>query len=249
MLVYDMHCHLYEYGYEEVSRILEKDRELRVVAVSDDLDSLMRTLELSQIYPDRVVPCAGFHPWNLRRGGGLLEVDEVLRIAYRVGISCLGEVGIDARFVPSYTMQIQREVFLRFLNLARETSSFLVLHTPDAWREVLELLEDFEIDRALFHWYTGPLDLAQLIALRGYKVSINPAIRIQEKHAQIAKSVPLSSIVFESDAPYEYRGLKLSPLMVRDTVKLVAEIRGLSVADLLEVARGNSEKLLGRSLA
>ncbi|MEM0340625.1 MAG: TatD family hydrolase [Acidilobaceae archaeon] len=248
MIVYDIHCHLYEYNDEEIARLFEEDKNLRVVAVSDDRESLIRTVALGQAYPDRVIPCAGFHPWNLKRERGSTEAEEILRLAYRLDISCLGEIGLDAKFLSDHTLQIQKEILAKFLLLAREVPVFLVLHSPDAWKEVFLMLVEHDIDKAVFHWYTGSINLAQLIATRGYKISINPAVRVQEKHAQVAKSVPLDSIVLESDAPYDYKGLKLSPLMIRETLKFLAEVRRRSVEELLEIVRENSEKLIGRAL-
>lgn len=69
MRVYDMHVHLHEFSLGEVEEILEADKSLVVVAVSDDLESAWRTLDLWHAFGRRVVPCMGFHPWNVGRVG------------------------------------------------------------------------------------------------------------------------------------------------------------------------------------
>ncbi len=243
--LFDMHSHLYEHSDSEISRILELDPELVIVAVSDDPDSIHRTLELASTYKGRIVPCGGYHPWNLKEGGSIDSAREAARQVARTGLACIGEVGLDKKFLPLDTWNIQLEVFKIFTRLAREMDAFLNIHAPGAWRETLDIIVAEEVPRAMFHWYTGPLDLIDEIRSHGYYVSINPAIRIQEKHKRVAASAPLDSIVFESDSPYNYRGLRLSPLMIRDSMEIVAELKGISVEEVRLAAYKNSLDLIG----
>ena len=242
MLVYDMHSHLYEYGVRGVEEVLSRDKSLVVVAVSDDPESVMATFELAGVF-DRVVPCAGFHPWNLAEGG-LEAARESLRLAYRLDAPCIGEVGLDRRFVDEYTWGLQLSIFREFLGLAREMGVMLNIHSPDAWNVVAGMLMQEGPVKAMLHWYTGPLPLVWSLGEAGVKVSINAALRVQKKSMRVAVEAPLDHVVFESDGPYEYRGLKLSPVMVRESIRMVADARGLSFEEVAEAARLNSERLL-----
>lgn len=241
--VIDMHAHLYEFEEAEVARMLEEDRDMAIVAVSDDLESLERTITLHEIFGNRVVPCAGFHPWSIGERS-LTEVDEILRAASRHGVRCIGEVGLDKRFVDHTRWNVQVLVFSKFLKTARELDAMVNIHSVDAWRRALSMLVEAGITRAMFHWYTGPADLLPVMREHGYMVSINPAVKIQEKHMRIALTADEGQIVFESDGPYNYRGLRLTPLMVRETIKLVAEKRGEDPRTLAERALNNSRRLL-----
>ncbi|GBF09321.1 putative deoxyribonuclease [Aeropyrum pernix] len=242
--VYDMHVHLHEYSDREVEEILDADRSLVVVAVSDDLESAWRTLDLWHTFGGRVVPCLGFHPWNVREGR-VWEAWEVLRLAYRYGVPCLGEAGLDRRFVDEYTWRVQNEVFDAFVQLAEDMGVMLNIHAPDAWRHVAHRIGWTSRARFMYHWYTGPATLPRALPEGRVWFSINSAIRVQEKSVRVAREIPLRSLVVESDGPYNYRGLRLSPLMVRETVKLVAEARGEDPGRLMEAISLNSERLLG----
>ena len=243
MVIYDMHSHLYEFSDDEVSSILDKDKDLMIVAVSDDLSSLYRNLRLYDVYPDRIIPCAGFHPWAIG-DEPLLEAEEIARRAVRLGLQCIGEVGLDKKFVEPSTWRIQEYIFSLFIDTALELNAFINIHAPGAWRDVLRILVDSGVEKAMFHWYTGPLDMIDILGNYNYKVSINPAIRVQAKHRRVALSTAPEYMVFESDGPYNYRGLRLNPLMVRDTVRFVAELKGVSLGELLSSARLNSEFLI-----
>jgi len=241
-MIYDMHCHLYEFSNEEIENILEKEKDLRIVAVSDDLTSLKRTIELQELYPERVVACAGFHPWKIGKVS-LAELDDILRIIYRRDILCIGEVGLDKKFVPE-TIDLQYKVFRRFLEVAQDLETMLNIHSPNAWKDVLSLLKEFEIKKAMFHWYTGPLNLIETIGGMNYKISINAAVLIQKKHQEVVKKAPLEYIVLESDGPYEYKGLRLTPLIIKRTAEEIAKIKSINVDEVLKFALDNSLKLL-----
>ncbi len=241
--IYDMHCHAYEFDSDEIIEILEKTPSLKIVAVSDDLESFHKTLELHDIFPEKIIPCAGFHPWNVGKLS-LHEVEEVIRHAYKYGIHCIGEVGLDKKFVDLNTWPTQQAVFTRFLQVAKELDAYVTVHSPYAWREALTLMVELGVEKAMFHWYTGPLNLIDEIASSGYYISINPALKIQSKHRRVAEYTPLEHMVFESDGPYNYRGLRLSPIMIHETIEEIASLKKVSVDTVLSYASLNSERLL-----
>ncbi len=214
-----------------------------LVAVSEDIYSLRETLELANTM-ENVIPCAGYHPWNFRGNGSLSEAFEVARLAYHLDIHCIGEIGLDRKFVPKTTWNNQLKVIKIFLQLAREINAYITLHAPNAWKDVLRLLIDYDIEKAMFHWYTGPVDLANLIINHGYYISINPAVKIQEKHRKIARETPLNRIILESDGPYNYKGLKLDPQMIPNTIDILSKIKNLPQEEIIGEIKRNSERLL-----
>ncbi len=238
----DAHCHAHEMPPEELEAYSEVFEI--IVAVSDDLESSMRTLDLAERYKF-LHPCVGIHPWTV---GEARDLEEQLRglekLVAKGGVTCLGEIGLDKAFVPQ-TLDRQLEVFRRLLDLARDYDLAVNLHAAKAWRLVLAEVVARGVRRALFHWFTGPLDVLREVVARGYLVSINPTVKISSKHMAVAKAAPLHAMVFESDGPYEYRGLSLRPSLVPETVQLVAEERGVAVEELVEASRENLMRFLG----
>ncbi|MDM7274775.1 MAG: TatD family hydrolase, partial [Thermoprotei archaeon] len=134
MSLFDMHCHAYELG--DLEATFEADKDLVIVAVSDDLESFLKVLELERSYAGRVYACAGFHPWSIREGA-LHQVDTIVRLASREGLRCVGEVGLDRRFLGLETWSLQVRIFREFLKLAADIDAFVNIHAPDAWSEAL----------------------------------------------------------------------------------------------------------------
>ena len=235
--MFDNHVHCHEFPWEELEGYV---KEWTLACVSDDLQSSRKTLEL-----EGVIKCLGIHPWQVEKAEpGDLEA--VLRLIERSEAPCIGEVGLDRRFVP-HSFDKQREYFRAFLKLARELDLVVNVHAPDAWTDAVEELRRADVDRALIHWYTGPLDLLETIRDLGYYISINPAVTIQKKHQEAAKAADRRIVLVESDGPYEYRGMRLTPPAILKTVEKLAELWDAAEDHVREVVETNAKRLWRRS--
>ncbi len=241
-MLIDVHCHLHEYSDEEVSEILSLFKGV-IVSVGDDEESSRRNLDLASRYPGRVIPCLGLHPWEVKGRDSVEEARRIAELIVEQGVPCIGEVGLDKKFCPQ-TIDVQREVFNVFLEAAAETGAMLNIHSPKAWREVLDAALRAGVKRLNFHWYTGPVELLEEIEAQGYTVSVNPALRIQAKHRLVVEHAPLEMILTESDAPYKYRGMRLTPLMIPMVIREIAAIKGVSPDVVERVVARNASRLL-----
>jgi len=237
----DAHCHLHEYSDEKIASLHHLG--ILIVAVSDDYPSSLRTLEISRKF-DFVIPALGLHPWEVE-AASIEDAKKIVELikSNRDHVKIVGEVGLDTKFRP-HTIMFQEQVFFEFLEISRELQLCMNIHSVNTWHRVLELLYRSDIPCAVFHWYTGPIDLIKKIYECGYFISINPAIKIQEKHRRIVEAAPLDIILLESDAPYKYRGLELEPRMIFDTINIIAEIKGLKREEVLEQLIKNSKRFL-----
>ncbi|MEM4724800.1 MAG: TatD family hydrolase, partial [Candidatus Hadarchaeum sp.] len=158
MKLIDCHAHL-----EEVPNL---DQELKsakekgvaaIIAVGSDLYSNISVQQISEHYPNYVYPALGLHPWNLDR------IDETIQIIEKNIERCvaLGEVGLDFKYQTPKELQVK--AFARILELAERYDKPVIIHSRWAWREAFEMVKKAEIRRAVFHWYSGPLDVLQEI--------------------------------------------------------------------------------------
>lgn len=232
----DSHLHLHEYGARWIKYCGE---DLVVLAVSDDYLSSLKTLEMSDNCRT-VVPAIGIHPWAVKGGEQIEPFEELVRVRR----PCfLGEVGLDKRFVP-HTIEFQVKVFERFVELAEAYGLGLSVHAAGAWEEVLRVLKRRSVKVAIFHWYTGPTHLLEEIVSLGYYVGLNPAVRFQQKHAEVIKWAPLEALLTESDGPYNYRGLALGPELLEEVVSAVAQIKNVEAEEVKKVVWNNFVRAL-----
>ena len=236
-MLIDAHSHAYDLPRKE----LEKYRSMRIVSVSEDLESSLKTLSIAEEFPN-IIPFVGVHPWRLGEVSGS-EIEEVLRLVEkRDDVRGVGEVGLDREIGESY--ERQKEVFRKFCSLASEYDLPVNVHARAAWRDALELLEKFEVEKAVIHWYTGPIELLEEIAQDGYMITINPAVKIQEKHRRVLEEAELNLILTESDSPYRYRGLDLKPELIGDLLRFISEVKKIDEEALESVIASNFRRLI-----
>jgi len=235
--IIDGHIHLHEYKHDEIREICRR-KDLLLLAVSDDLNSSRKTLELGQECPN-VFAAVGLHPWEV---GDVENVNPILskftNMVKDPLTRAVGEVGLDKKFVPQ-TYEKQVLVFRFFASLAAETGKPLSIHAAGAWREVLEVLDELGVRKAVIHWFTGPLDLLEEIASHGYYIGVNAALKIQRKMREVVKAAPLEIMITESDGPYNYRGLRLGPHMIPEVIKFIAEAKGVDEVEVRRVIHRN----------
>jgi len=235
----DAHCHLAEFKEEDVKVFTANTI---IVAVSEDLESSLKTLRLSN---ERILPCIGIHPWNVKERC-LDLVAELEKLVAKSNVTCMGEVGLDKKFTRD-TWDAQVKVFRALLKIAKEYDLLLNLHAAGAWRDVLEQLLLTRIERAVFHWYTGPLDLLDKILENNYMITLNPSIVIQKKQENVVRKVDLGYVLSESDGPYKYRGLYLSPSVIPKLVSHIARIKEMNEEEVKKIIFNNFKKYFKNS--
>lgn len=211
-----------------------------VIAVSDNYSSSMRTLAIAREH-EWVIPAVGLHPWAVH----IDSIDEAKRIAELAlggSVKVLGEVGLDKKF-KSDSFAYQLQVFELFIDVAKEAKAVLNVHAAGAWKEAIDLLAKGDIPTAIIHWYTGPIDLLKELRDRGFYITVNPAVALQQKHREVVSLAPLDIILIESDAPYNYRGLLLHPRKIFDVINYIADLKNMSIEEVYSVISHNYEVL------
>jgi TatD DNase family protein len=236
----DSHCHLYKFNEIEIKRII-RNKDIIILSVSEDLESSLKNLVLSQLN-ENVIPAIGIHPWNIEKvnENTFKIVEDIIKDNK---IKILGEIGLDKKFKPE-TFEKQKEIFEKFLNLAKEYDLNLNLHTPDASNEVFDLLIKYDIKKAYFHWYSGDEKLLEEIINKGYFIGINVATIINEKYKKYIEITNIKNIITESDGPYNYKGIILHPDMLKDLYKLISNIRKINLEELSNIIQNNFARFI-----
>jgi TatD DNase family protein len=242
--VIDVHAHLNE--VPEVREALETAREngvKAVVGVGMDTKSNKHILELAQMFPGFVFPAIGIHPWNIN--SETLESDLTFVSDHLSECVAVGEIGLDYKIkVPK---AVQKYVFQKLLSLAHLYHKPVITHSRLSHQRTLEMVAEAGVEGAIFHWYSGPLELVDKIALYGYLISATPALAYSHPHQEAIKRIPLDNLVLETDCPVEYGPLKSRPEHTRVTLELVARLKGEDFGTIARMTTHNAEKIFGIS--
>ena len=251
MTIIDTHAHLDQVA--DIAGVLNEAWIAGVesiLAVGEDLLSNKRNLEISRIFSQpRVFVGLGLHPGKIETS----PIDECLDFMteHIDEAKAVGETGLDYWY-PSVRKdetkkEEQRSVFLRQLTLARDHHLPAVIHSRGAWRDCLEMAKSQRITKAVFHWYSGPLDVLQDILAAGYFVSASPSLAYSPQAKAAMVHAPIERTLIETDCPVFYRfpdGNKWAarPRDVWKTLQFYAELKNIPADDAVEVLNDNARK-------
>ena len=101
------------------------------------------------------------------------------------------------------------------------------------------------IPKAVFHWYSGPMEVLDKILDDGYFISATPALAYSDKHREAMIRAPLSNILIETDAPVEFNGKASEPATLVETLHELARLKKLPVSEVAHITTKNSRKFYG----
>lgn len=116
--------------------------------------------------------------------------------------SYIGEIGLDFSKEGIATKDEQVEVLRDLLSTIRGNKKIVSVHSRRAEKELLVLLNEYEINNVIFHWYSGSVDLIPDILDRGYYFSVNEAMCRSKNGRSVIERIPRERILTETDAPY-----------------------------------------------
>ncbi|MCF1494600.1 YchF/TatD family DNA exonuclease [Agrobacterium vitis] len=256
-MLIDSHCHLDFADFEEERDALVKRAHdagvKQMVTISTRVAKLPALLALTERYPS-VFCSVGTHPNNANEE---LEIaaDDLVRLAEtHEKIVAIGECGLDY-FYDTQTPEDQKTGFLRHIEASRRTQLPLVIHSRSADDDMAQILRD-ETAKGVFpfilHCFSAGEALAKTgVELGGY-ISFSGILTFPKSQElrDIAKEIPLDRLLVETDAPYlapkRWRGKRNEPSYVVNTAEVLAEVKGVSYADIAAITTDNALRLFSK---
>lgn len=254
----DIHSHLnlpqFDADREEVIQKL-KDEDVSTITVGDNYKTSLFAVELAQKH-DNLYACIGLHPSEV-----LVEefnYEEMLTLAKNKRVVSIGECGLDYFRGDDDAFKIkQKEIFHSHVKLALEVGKPLMIHarpskgTMDAYTDVLDILEIYKNDdsnlKVNFHFFSGDLNIAKRILSLGFTMSFDGPITFSNDYDEVIKMIPVDSIMAETDSPFAsplpYRGKRAEPYMVKEVIKKIAFLKGLSFDETLNNINNNIKRI------
>lgn len=196
-MMLDAHCHLDRYDDPKMTASEAAAYGVLTIAMTNLPSHFQVDLPHVRRLP-RVRLALGLHPLAARchvREYSLFR--ELLHTT-----SYVGEVGLDFSKEGFETREDQLRSFRLVAESISSEPKFLSLHSRRAESVVLDILSEYGIHAAVFHWYGGPLALLEEALSRGHFFSVNPAMVLSAKGKHIIERIPINRLLTESDGPY-----------------------------------------------
>jgi TatD DNase family protein len=256
-MLIDHHCHLDFPAFAADLDVIVGRARIAGVAMFVSISTRIRRFDglraIAERYP-QVFCSIGTHPHYAHEELDV-PVDEIVRLAQHPKVVAIGEAGLDY-FYDNSPREAQVKGLHNHIAASQATGLPLVIHARDADTDVAAILEEEMAKRpfpAVLHCFTGGAELARRALEIGVYVSFSGILTFKKSEAlrEIASSVPLDRLLVETDAPYlapgKFRGKRNEPAYVVETARELANLKGVSEAELARATTENFFRLYAKT--
>ena len=252
MLV-DTHAHLTDKAFfddsKEVILNAQQSGVAKIITSGYNLKSSIEALEFAKEH-DGVYASIGVYPENAEEYNQETE-DKLAEMSKDEKVVAIGEIGLQyTEGMPD--KEIQKEVFVRQLQLANKLRLPIVIHCREAFGDMMQLLKenhDLLENSGTFHCFSGSLEIANEAIKLGLYISVGGvstfknATRLQEA----IKEIPIDKIILETDCPYlsphPYRSKRNEPQRIATIAENLAMLKGLDKSEVERITSENVRRL------
>jgi TatD DNase family protein len=248
----DTHCHLDHHRDRTASEQVSRAREAGValmVTVGTDMASSTQAVATARRFDD-VYAAVGVHPNDAMEATPQV-LDVIEQLARDEQTVAVGETGLD--YYRDHTTPAEQEASFRaHIEIAKRCDRALVIHCRDAWADCLDILEDQgPPDRVVMHCFSGDVEVVRRCAEAGWYLSYAGNVTFNNAGGlrASAAATPLDLLLTETDSPFltphPHRGKPNASYLIPHTVRAMAEIKGVDVAELCTAIAANGERVFG----
>ncbi len=243
----DVHCHIDIYSDAKIKSLIEKARESNVnlmINNSIDIKTARRSLELSSKYPE-VKPALGIYPIEaLKLSDDEIEFELEFIRKNKSKIVAIGEVGMDFK-MDDENHNRQGLIFEKFINLSKELNIPIIVHSRQAEKEAIEILEKLKAKKVIMHYFCGGNSLVKRIIKNGWLLSIPSSIKHNKIFQDSVSISPIENLLCETDSPFGHPDRKRNntPINVIKSYKMISKIKNLDLKEVEKKIEKNYERL------
>lgn len=160
----------------------------------------------------------------------------------------VGEIGMDDYWCKT-PINIQKQVFIKSLELAKKYNKAVILHTKGMEKIIYDIIKAYNLI-FIVHWYSCE-DYIEKFIDKGCYFTIGPAVLIDANIRKLVEKAPIDRLLFETDGIEAMEWLfekSYYPKDILPSLESVCEeislIKNLSKEKVLESICENSEKIL-----
>jgi TatD DNase family protein len=265
-----VHFPIYDSDRDEVVSRAKK-AGVKMITVGTQLATSAEAVAFAHKHLGEVWAAVGFHPGHVGQAAWhhdskeqrtsvqeKFDLAKFTELAHDPVVVAIGECGLDYYRISENEVKVkeeQRRIFLEQAHLALQLHKPLMIHcrpakgTDDAYEDLLKILSGFEFSALpkILHFYVGSPEMTARFVDAGYYFTFGGVITFARDYDKTISLIPLGHILLETDAPYvapeKYRGKRNEPAFIIETAKKMAELKGVTVAELDKAIDANVKAL------
>lgn len=247
----DSHAHLVDDAlYDHMDELVDElyaHNVIKVLSIAMTIEEAHTNFDLQLKY-DNIDIALGFHPSDAH----IIEDHEfeaLVALAADPRIVGIGEIGLDYHWQKD-TATIQKEYFIKQIELANSVNKPIIVHNRDATQDVYDILKTHPPKAGgIMHCYSGSVEMAHEFVKLGMLISLAGPLTFKNARVpkEVAQAIDLEHLLIETDSPYltpvPYRGKLNQPAYVSYVGKEMARLKEVSQVKLMEQLMLNYERL------
>ncbi len=248
--IFDTHAHYADSAFDEdreaVLAELPSKGVSYVMLASSSVKDTAENAQLAGCY-DYIYAASGVHPESVDT-----DPEDYLDIVRKAALSspkikAIGEIGLDYHY-EGYDREKQIRFFEEQIVLAKELGLPIIVHSRDATEDTMTLLKKHR-PQGILHCFSGSAETAKEVVKLGMYIGFTGVITFKnaKKAIKSLEAVPLDRLLLETDCPYmapvPFRGKRCDSSMIAYTAEKAAEIKGISVQELVDITCENAKRI------
>ncbi len=249
--IFDSHAHYDDEQFDtDRNELLVSFKEngiSGIICCGVDIETSKFAVELSHKY-DFVYSAVGFHPLDndeYQEG----DLDKIKELAKDSKCVAIGEIGLDYHYEKE-SRENQLILLEKQILLAKELDLPVIIHDRESHEDTLNILKKHK-PKGVVHCFSGSVEMAKEVVKLGMYIGLGGAVTFKNavKPCEVAKFVPEDKLLIETDAPYmtpvPFRGKRCTSLHIPYTAEKIAELRGVTAQEILDLTDKNARNLFG----
>lgn len=248
-MIFDTHAHYDDEQFDE-----DRDQLLSgmadagvgtIVEIGASMESSRNAIRLAEQYP-YIYAAVGVHPDNV---GELNEETfrELEEMCRHDKVVAVGEIGLDYHW-DTEPREIQKQWFVRQLEMAREMKLPVNIHSRDAAEDTFEIMKEYGKGLGgIIHCFSYSKEMAKEYVKMGFFIGVGGVVTFKngKKLKEIVKEIPLEKIVLETDCPYlapePNRGRRNDSRNIHYVAEQIAELKNLDKEIVVKQTENNAK--------
>ena len=253
MEFFDSHSHYndekYDLDRKELIEAIYNEGITKTVCVGYNVEKSQEALKIAKENHFMFATC-GISPNDIDDyvENSLKKIEE---IAENEKIVAIGEIGLDYYWNKD-NKELQKEVFIKQIELANKLDLPIVIHTRDAYLDTIEILKQNIVNKkGIFHCCPLNQELIKDALKLGYYISLSGVITFKNvKDAdEIINMIPEDRLLIETDSPYlspqPLRGIRNNSMNVKYVAEKIAQVKGKTIEEIADITNKNAKRIFG----
>ena len=254
-MIFDVHAHYDDEKFDEdrfelIERLHDTYGVCGIINAAVDIASARASLDLADQYPF-IKAAVGIHPENAEKADND-AIEQLKELCTSQNAVAIGEIGLDYHY-GDVSRECQLRIFEGQLALAKTINMPVVIHDRVAHADTLRLLKKY-CPKGILHCYSGSVEMLKEVLKTGMAISLGGVVTFKNAKTAVAvaDAVPMDRLLLETDAPYmapvPLRGHRCDSSHIKYTAERIAQIKNLSLHEVLSITRDNANRIFSLSL-